>query len=103
MPFPREPNHEQLPPSLHMLNRVILEGTSWESDHGKGSNAARSITQLMIYNSTKGSRKQNKTGEVHHYQRRETALPMYLGLLIHSKTRKRDLVDTLHKNGLRLL
>ena len=54
----------------------------------------------MIYNSTKGSRKRNKTEEVHHYQRRGTALPMYLGLLIHSKTRKRDLVDTLHKNGL---
>lgn len=31
---------------------------------------------------------------------RETVLPLYLGLLIHGKTRKRELVDVLFRHGL---
>ena len=35
-----------------------------------------------------------------HSHNRETPLPVYLGTLIHTKTRKRDLVDTLYHLGL---
>lgn len=35
-----------------------------------------------------------------HNSARETALPLYLGLLIHTKTQKRDLVDILFERGL---
>ena len=31
---------------------------------------------------------------------REPALPLYIGLLIHNKTRKRGLIDTLFEKGL---
>ncbi len=36
----------------------------------------------------------------HHNPDRETLLPLYLGLLIHGKTRKRELVDVLFNHGL---
>ena len=31
---------------------------------------------------------------------RETVLPLYIGLLVHNNTRKRDLIDTLFSKGL---
>ena len=35
-----------------------------------------------------------------HSEDRETPLPIYLGVMIHATTRKRDIIDKLHKLGL---
>ena len=37
---------------------------------------------------------------IQHNTNRETPLPIYLGLMLHGTTRKRELVDKLHKLGL---
>ena len=37
---------------------------------------------------------------VQHSEDRETPVPIYLGLMIHAMTRKRDIIDKLHKLGL---
>ena len=37
---------------------------------------------------------------IRHSSDRETLLPLYIGLLVHNKTRKRDLIDILHAKGL---
>ena len=80
---------------------MILSGTSLEPDcPTEISSAALSLTQLMIYNSTKRVRKEKKSETVRHNPKRETPLPLYLGFLIHSKTRKKELVETLHEHGL---
>jgi hypothetical protein len=65
--------------------------------------AVSSIAQLVIFNSVKRGRKETKSAKqtvTRHNLNRETVLPLYLGLLIHIKTRKRDLIDTLYAHGL---
>ena len=80
---------------------MILRGTSIDLDQPREvSCAARSITQLMMFNSVKRERKEKKSGSTRHSSVRETPLPLYMGLLIHAKTRKRELVDILYEHGL---
>ena len=46
--------------------------------------------------------KRSRNGSLgsHHNPVRETLLPLYLGIFIHGKTRKRELVDVLFNHGL---
>jgi hypothetical protein len=93
--------YDDLPSSLVALIQMILAGTNIESqtETGKDVNAATSsITQLLTFNAIKRSRKD--TQAVRHNPDRETRLPLYLGLLVYTKTRKRELVDTLFQHGL---
>ena len=90
--------YDQFPRSLTALNEMISRGTSVDLDQPREvSCAARSI---MIFNSVKRERKENKSGSIRHSSVRETHLPLYMGLLIHAKTRKRELVDILYEHGL---
>ena len=59
--------------------------------------SALSITQLLVFNAVKRSRKD--TNAVRHNLDRETRLPLYLGLLVHFKTRKSE-IEVLFKRGL---
>ena len=80
---------------------MILGGTNIENqteNNADVKSAALSITQLLVFNAIKRSRK-NSTA-VRHNLERETRLPLYLGLLVHSKARKRDLIDILFEKGL---
>ena len=52
----------------------------------------------MIFNSVKNHRESSTV--VRHNEDRETPSPVYLGLMIHAVTRKRDIIDKLHKLGL---
>ena len=45
-------------------------------------------------------RSRKSSNAVQHNLDRETRLPLYLGLLVHNKTRKRDLIDILFERGL---
>ena len=96
-------SYNDTPASLTTLVQMILAGTSIENqaEAGKEVGAATdSISQLLTFNAMKRSRKDNPATSVRHNPDRETRLPLYLGLLVHSKTRKRDLVDTLFEHGL---
>ena len=92
--------YNELPSRLYMLNRMILNGTSLPAECSTESNAAHTLTQLITFNSIKLARNQEKSAETHHAPSRETSLPLYLGLLMHNKTRKRDLVNILYQHGL---
>ena len=63
------------------------------------SQLALSLSQLLLYNSCK-CYKENGQDVVRHSQQRETPLPIYLGTMLRTQTRKRDLVDTLFHLGL---
>jgi hypothetical protein len=89
------------PASLTALVTMILGGTNIksQSEHNEEiSSAALSLTQLLVFNSVKRSR--SDSHGVRHNLDRETLLPLYLGIIIHNKTRKRDLIDTLFERGL---
>ena len=94
-------SYNNAPPSLTALMQMILAGTNIQKQTAinKGiSVPVQSLTQLVTFKTVKRSRL--KTAAVHHNVEHGTSLPLYLGLLIHSKTRKRDLVDVLFQHGL---
>ena len=80
---------------------MIPGGTSIKNqteNSGNLKSTVSSITQLLVFNSIKCSRKSRVA--MRHSPDRETKLPLYLGLLLYSRTRKRDLIDILFENGL---
>ncbi len=60
-------------------------------------------SRLHSYSCTHSSvrrRESQATSAIRHNIERETPLPIYIGLMIHTKTRKRELVDDLYELGL---
>ena len=91
-----------MPHLLLSLVSMVLEGPSIKDQHHECSTpAALSIAQILKYNGVKRMRKQvDATSSLRHSSTQETPLPIYVGLLLHAQTRKRDLVDRLFILGL---
>ena len=85
-----------VPVSLLGLVRMIHEGPNIK-DQNAQSNNALAISQLIAFNTIKRKRKQTHE---RHTRSSETPLSIYLGLLLHAHTRKKDLVDKLSHLGL---
>ena len=101
--FNNECQKRAVPDALVTLIRMILEGTNIAcTDHPEsisGRNTiANVISQLVAFNSVRLN--SGSSSAVRHSEERETPLPIYLGLMIHATTRKRDIIDKLHKLGL---
>ena len=79
---------------------MILEGTNINSESFYATNqASLSLAQLIKFNSVK--RKPRETAICsHHTLYQETPLPVYLGTMIHSKTRMKDVIKKLGTLGL---
>ena len=92
---------QSLPTSLLSLVAMVLNGPNikTQSSFSSVSQPALSISQLLLYNSCKRY-KENAKDMVRHSQQREPPLLIYLGIMLHTKTRKRDLVNTLFNLGL---
>ena len=87
---------------LLALVSMVLEGPSIKDQIGECSKpASLSIAQMMKYNCVKHRRKQADTSpSVRHSSALETPLPIYVGLMLHAQTRKRELVDKMFNLGL---
>ena len=59
-----------------------------------------SISELILFNSTKRRRRCETCTSWYHSTDREPSLPVYLGLMAHAETRKRTRVDELYGLGL---
>ena len=97
----RDDNLDSIPATLLALIQMILGGTSIKTQTENNedvSSAVLLLAQLMIFNSVKRARKGSHS--MRHSPDRETLLPLYIGILVHSKTSKRDLVDILYSKGL---
>ena len=79
---------------------MIHEGASIKAQSNRSgmTQATLSTGQLLQYN-TSNRRLVESTG-CHHTKVRETPLPIYVGLTVYGKTRKRHLMDTLFQLGL---
>ncbi len=64
------------------------------------SKIASGICQLIIYNSIQHSSIAKTTTQIRHSRDRETPLPLYIGIKMHSNARLKHLVDTFHQLGL---
>lgn len=90
---------KSVPQSLLTMVMMIINGSNIKSQTSDSFNQATlSIAQLLQFNSC--SRRWAESGGIRHSKSRETPLPMYVGLTIHAKTRKRELVETLFDLGL---
>ena len=89
-----------VPKSLFVLLRMIVEGININSEPSHAANhAALSLAQLIEFNGVK--RKGRETAICRrHTLSRETPLLVYLGLMVHSKTRMKIIIEKLAKLGL---
>jgi hypothetical protein len=94
--FSTDSQHNSVPMQLLQLVRMILDGPSITAQSNSCSQEALSIAQLMQFNV--GQRRTSTTDR--HNMNYETPLPLYIGLLIYAKTRKRSLIDKLANVGL---
>ena len=91
-----------VPNSLVALVSMILYGPNikTQSSYMSTPQAALTLSQLLKFNSFARCRGRDTSHTLRHREERETPLPQYLGVLIHHKTRKRELVDALFELGL---
>ena len=90
-----------VPQHLIDLVQMILEGPSIDcQDDVQCVPAVLSISQLLVFNAVKFARKQTEVTKVRHSASQETPLPLYLSLMLHAETRKKELVDKLYAVGL---
>ena len=79
---------------------MILEGTNINLQYSYATNqAALSLAQVIKFDSVKPKRRET-TIRPRHALSQETALPLYLGLMIHSKTRMKGVIEKLAILGL---
>lgn len=95
-----------VPPTLLALISMLLEGPGLNDT--SDSSAALSIAQLIIFNAVKRQRKpftpvgelQTANTVIRHPRTQEIALPVYLGMMIHSATRNKKIVEKCCRIGL---
>ena len=94
--FESKCQEESVPVSLLALVAMVLKGPNIvaQSSSTTMPRSVLTISQLLMFNSMVRHRK-DVTSIIRHSKERETPLPMYLGVMIHTKTRKRELVDDL--------
>ena len=96
---------KSVPNSLVALISMILNGPNIQEQSSNSSKCipapTLTISQLLMFNSS--TRPRNSTSSVQstkHSHNRETPVPVYIGMMIHTKTRRRDIVDDLYHLGL---
>ena len=100
--FDAKCQEESVPISLLELVYMVLNGTNIKTQLSSASvpQPTLSLAQLLMFNCSVRRRKYVTACSTKHNQERETPLPIYLGVMVHTKTRKRELVDTLYYLGL---
>ena len=98
-----EPNSqkESVPMSLLELVAMVLNGPNIKVQSSSSTipQPVLTISQLLMSNSIIRRRENQHTPRTNRSQVRETPLPICLGVLVHTKTRKRELVDRLFELG----
>ena len=80
-----------MPYSLPVMVVMILNGPNFKSQGCDGvSQASISIVQLLQCHIS--VRQRPGSIGIYHQNTRETPLPIYVGLVVHARTRKRDLL-----------
>ena len=89
-----------VPKELIHLVSLILEGTSQHQQVSGNTHAtAVTLSQLIRFNAVKTKRKLGDS-HVRHFKANEPPLPIKTGLVIHSQTRKKSIVNDLAAAGL---
>ena len=100
--FSRGSQQKSVSPMLLALVSMILDGPSIKDQMTDTITAAVTIAQMLKFNSVKHKRKQSTSASstVRHRPVQETPVPIYIGMMLHAHTRKRELVDRLSQLGI---
>ncbi len=100
--FEMKCQEKSIPTSLLSLVAMVLCGPNIEvqSSSTTLSQPVLTISQLLRHNSLVRSQKNRVSSTVKHSRERETPVPIYLGVMLHTKTHKRELVDIMYQLGL---
>ena len=101
--FKKQCQKKSVPQSLLSLVNMIIDGSNIKvnSDNVTEPQAALTISQLLQFNSSfRCPSSVTVPTSTYHSTEREPPLMLYLGLLLHAKTRKRGLIDKLYDLGL---
>ena len=80
---------------IGMLEHRAAIKSQFEFDSSKSDQA---IAQLLHYNCFSKQKEQATTHR--HFKDKETPFPVYMGMAVYAKTRKRNLVEMLHDHGM---
>lgn len=100
--FEKTCQEDSVPASLLALVAMVTNGPNIKAQSSISTipQPILTVAQLLMYNSLV-RRRECHSGTIYKHNRgRETPLPIYLDILIHTKTRKRELVEDLHELGL---
>ena len=80
---------------------MLLNGphVQLQDKHDQDSQASLTLSQLVCFN-TKLRGGRSSTDNTRHFKDRETPLPLYIGLNIHTQTRSKMLLNYFHKLGI---
>ena len=100
--FDHESQVNSVPQSLLTLINMILNGSNiTEQTHTKSiSQPVLSIAQLVTFNTVKQRRRTGDTSKIYHRKERQTPVPLYIGLKVHSLSRDHELIDSLYSLGI---
>lgn len=99
--FSHDCQGSSVPHSLLALVSMIHEGPSIKDQTRQvSSSSALSVSQIIAFNTVKYKRDKATSSTIRHSRTQETPLPIYLGLLLHAHTRKKELIDKLSHLGL---
>ena len=95
----RERQLDSVPKSLLHLMALIMEGRHVQEKTGdKSIQIAANMAQIVKFNTVKGRRKADIQNS-RHSKKNEPPLPVYIGMLVHNKTRKKGLVNEFANQG----
>ena len=90
---------DSVPPILQQFVSMIEHGADIKSQLRFGaSKTDLAMAQLLQYNCY--GRCRNEKATQRHSKDRETPFPVYIGMAVYARTRKRHLVEMLHDNGI---
>lgn len=98
--FPPDCQEKSVPKVLLTLVSMILDSPNIkDQDDYDVSQASLSLSQLLMFNYREFGKK-TISEKMRHTKKNETPLALYTGLMVHSKTRKKEIVDEMCQLGL---
>ena len=70
---------------------MVLNGSNIDTSDKRQSSSALTITQLLQFNTVKQKKNKSKSNKA--------LFPLYMGLMVHLRTRKKSLIEELNKYG----
>lgn len=95
--FPSNCQSQSVPTILKTLISMLLNGPNVQHNGVAESQVCLTLSQLVYFNVKSGM---NTAESKRHVKDRETPLPLYIGLSIHTKTRSKKIINSLHRLGI---